>query len=77
MARFTLTNTDTNKWKRNVIRFLIPLGLMYFTLVIGAITNNGGLPEPEHFIPSQVALGGMILYVLNSAYDILTKYLAK
>ena len=69
----TLTKTNQNKWYRNTLVFLAPLGIIYLVAVIGVFTANEGAFTFEAFIPNSFVIGAMSLYVLNSALDYLRK----
>lgn len=74
MAKFNLTTTDVNKWKKNAVRFLLPVVGLYVVSVSGVIMSNDGAFSPEYLIPSTFVLGGVVLYILNTGFDILTKW---
>lgn len=68
-----LSTVDTNKFLNNLMVFLAPVGILYLTTVIGIISIPNHLISIKDLIPTQIALGGMILYVLNFCLDYLKK----
>lgn len=71
LKKITLNKTDQSKFVNNLLVFLAPLGILYLTTVVGAVSQAPlGFQD---FIPNEVALGGMILWVLNTALDYLRK----
>jgi hypothetical protein len=68
-----LTKTQGDKFLHNLLLFLAPLGILYLTTIIGVISQPYHNFKLNDLIPNQVAVGGMILYVLNTALDYLRK----
>lgn len=71
-----ITNTQVKDWKRNLLVFLAPVGIMYLVSVVGLMSANNNMFDPRYFIPSAMVQGGIILYVLNGILDILRKFLS-
>ena len=69
----TLNKTNQNKWYKNTVVFLAPLGVIYLVSVIGVFTANEGAFTFEAFVPNAFVVGAMTLYVLNSLLDYLRK----
>ena len=72
---FDLNKTERDKWIKNLIEFARPLLAMYVGAVTVAITQNGGAFTVEALKAGPMVQGGMVLYTLNGAYDLLTKWL--
>lgn len=72
--QFKLTKADQNKWQQNTLRFLAPLFLVYVVQLIATFSDNSNIVELLDFTPTNVTIGAMVLYVLNSAYDLIIKY---
>lgn len=72
-----LNKSDVGKWKKNLIVFLAPVGVVYIVAVVGAINAANGAVALKDFIPTPFTMGAMTLYVLNSALDYLKKLTAK
>jgi aromatic ring-opening dioxygenase LigB subunit len=73
--RFTLNRQEAEKWATNAAVFLFPVLMIYLSYVIGQI------PDPSRFswgvlVPNQFVTGSMVLYVLNTLYDFLRKWMA-
>lgn len=75
MNKLTLNKTQSTKWLHNLLVFLAPVGVLYLTTVVGAI-SQAPLGWFD-FIPNEVALGGIILWFLNTALDYLRKVQAQ
>ncbi len=68
----TVNKEDLKKWVRNLLIFLIPLGILY----LGQL-NNGlqdGILLPNEFLPTPTTIGGMELYIINGLTDLLNKF---
>lgn len=73
----TLNKTDQNKWFKNIVVFLAPVGILYISTIIGVISQDNHSVSVNDFIPTQVATGGIILWFLNAALDYLRKLTSK
>lgn len=62
-ARYTLSQTDLEKWGKNSLIFLGPALLVLLASIVDAI-------------PSDWAYGTAVLFVLNLVTDLLRKFLA-
>lgn len=68
-----LGKVDTQKWYHNLLLFFAPVGILYFTQVMGFIQQaNGGIKLTD-FIPTQFTLGAIVLYIFNGVTDYLKK----
>ena len=74
---FSLPTELAIKWADNAKRFIAPLALMYiaqllaeFSLVANGTQDISG----SMFLPTQIMLGGMGLYVLNVLMDLFLKW---
>lgn len=75
--QYKLSKTDTENWIVNMKRFIAPVGILYLlqvTATVSMAVNSGDAITALDFFPNQVTQGGMILYVLNSALDVFTKW---
>lgn len=70
---FKLTEPKQTKWVHNLMVFLAPLGILYLTTVIGVISQPFHAFSFQDLVPNQVAVGGMVLWVLNAILDYLRK----
>lgn len=70
----SLNKKDVSEWVRNTKMFLAPLGILYLTQVIGTLGVSGHIFSLVDLIPNQLTQGGMVLYVMNVALDILLKW---
>lgn len=71
MNQLQLKKPEQKKWFHNILVFLSPVGILYLTTVVGAVSTAPlGFQD---FIPGEIALGGMILFVLNGILDYLRK----
>lgn len=69
-----MTSQNWADWLVNVRKFGVLLAIMYLTTIVGVIQAPGHLVTLQDFIPSQVAIGGMIFYGLSIILDWLKKY---
>jgi len=74
-APCSLNRADVDKWTKNMIVFIAPVALVYLAQITGTISQADNIIELSDFVPSQVTLGAMILYVINSVTDIIKKFL--
>lgn len=72
--RFELTRTDVSRWQHNLLKFLVPLALIYITSVIATLSVATNVIEFSDFVPSNVTIGAVALYALNGLYDLLNKF---
>lgn len=73
MENLKLNQTESEKWLKNLIIFLSPVGIIYLIAVVDLIQANNGAVRAEDFIPNEFVVGGMTLYLLNSVLDYLRK----
>ena len=66
-----MTPVDWNKWRGNTMTFLAPLGVIYFGFFIANLTDGFQLVD---FVPDQITIGAMMLYLGNVALDFFRKY---
>lgn len=71
--RFTLNQTDVQKWIHNAEVFLAPVALLYVSFVLKNINSSGF--SWSVFYPTVMVQGSFVLYVLNTVYDLLTKFI--
>lgn len=65
---------DWNKWYKNTMIFVSPLAVLYLVFVIANINLDG--IQLADFIPNDVVIGAMSLYVLNVLLDFFKKFRA-
>lgn len=70
--KYTLNKVDFKRVLNNSLVFLAPLLLIYLGSVVSSI-DNGGFALTD-FIPDNIVIGAMVLYVLNTMMDVLKKY---
>ena len=73
LDKVTLSAPAQTKWSTNLLKFLIPVVLLYIGTISGVISQPNHIFGFKDFIPTQIALGGIILYVLNGIQDYLRK----
>lgn len=73
IEKVTLNKTNQSRWVHNLLVFLAPVGILYISTIIGVISQAGHVISINDFVPTQVALGGIILWFLNAALDYLRK----
>lgn len=71
-AAWTLNTTDWKKWGKNLLVFLLPLLMIYFTTVSSNIQS--GFTGWQMFALDATTQGALILYALNAAIDFLKKW---
>lgn len=69
-AKWKLNAADVCKWGKNTLVFIAPLLLMYIASITPLIQDGLALAD---FRVSPLVAGGMVLYVLNVATDLLKK----
>jgi hypothetical protein len=69
--KYTLNKEDFKKVLNNAVVFLAPLLLIYLGSVISNIGDGFALTD---FIPDNIVIGAMVLYLLNAMTDVLKKY---
>ena len=72
--KYSLSGVDIQKCGTNLGLFLAPVALIYLIAVITAINNTG--VSLADFVPDQLTVGAIVLYVLNAGVDILRKFTA-
>jgi hypothetical protein len=70
--RFVLTKQDVEKWGQNLRAYLAPLGLIYIGAVIPSVMRDGF--QLNDLIVDGPVTGAMALYLLNSLYDLFSKW---
>lgn len=69
MGMLKLDNTQTNKFQKNLLTFLIPLAVLYLGQITATLNVQGNVIDAADFIPSSVTLGGMMYYIMSSLID--------
>lgn len=72
--KFDLNRTDKRKWLHNARKFLAPLALLYLGSVIAVISQPGHVVSLNDFVPTTMVVGAMVLYLLNTLFDLFTKW---
>ena len=75
--RFELSKTDVNVWKKNLFKWAWPMVGLYLVTIIGVLSQDRHVFSFTDFIPTQMAQGGIMLYVLERIYDIGNKFAAE
>lgn len=73
--KYQLNNEDVKKQLRACIVWLAPLMILYFAQLSGAIADKKVLGWAD-FVPNEMTVGGIQLYVINQAYGIFNKFVA-
>lgn len=73
----SLTQTQRSKWINNTLIFLAPLGVIYFGAVAYTLQLPNHVFSLNDFIPSSFTIGAMVLYVVNSLFDLSRKLAGK
>lgn len=73
MDKVTLNTVQQHKWVKNFLVFLAPVGVIYLTTIIGAISVEGHAFSFKDLVPTTFAQGGIVLWFLNTALDYLRK----
>ena len=71
MDNLKLDKIDQRKWFDNLVLFLAPVGVIYFTNVAVFLGIDGF--SVQDFIPTNFMLGAMSLYIVNGLTDYLKK----
>jgi hypothetical protein len=66
--KWKLNKYDWNEWFKSALRWLAPLGIIYFGSVAVAINTNGF--EVSDFYLTPVTSGAIALYIVNRFYDL-------
>lgn len=69
----TLNSTDIKNWSTNLLIFIAPIVMLYITGVLGIIQLHGHVITLTDFIPNNVSLIGMLVYLLNAVLDLFRK----
>lgn len=72
--RHKLSKTDRKNWVVNMKRFIAPVIILYLMQVISTIGLDGHVVTTGDFLPNQYTQGGILLYVMNSTLDVVTKW---
>lgn len=73
MDKLTLSTAQQQKFFKNLLVFLAPVGVIYLTTVIGAISQPAHIFSVRDLVPTTFAQGGIVLWFLNAAVDYLRK----
>jgi hypothetical protein len=69
-----LRREDVVRSLNNAKRFLAPLGAIYIASLLPVFSDPNNTTELRDFVPSQLAQGAMILYILNFVNDVFNKW---
>ena len=74
-----LNKVEFKAWQSNLIKFLIPLLVLYSGQITGALQFAGFEYTYQNLLsvllPTPVTVGGMLLYFFNAITDLSRKYL--
>jgi hypothetical protein len=73
MNNLLLNKLPLDKWFHNLVVFLAPLAVLYITTAVGTISADKAGFQIKDLIPNAFAMGGLVLYVLNTVQDYLRK----
>ena len=71
--RWRLNENDLLKWGRSALEWLAPLGVIYFGFV--ALNLADGF-NTQDFVPTNMVLGALALYVVNQLYGLSKRFAA-
>ena len=77
MKNINLTREQRSKWVHNMLVFLAPLGVIYCGSVVMALQVEGHVFSLKDFIPTSFTIGAMVLYIMNTLYDLSRKLVEK
>jgi hypothetical protein len=69
--RFTLNESDLQKWVISALEWVAPLGLIYFGQVAVYIADGFSFAD---FIPNNALQGALALYVVNQLYGLSKRF---
>lgn len=79
--RFEMKPADWAAVQYQAIKFTGPILIMYLSPIIFVITqeieNRTFIFSLSYFVPSQIVIGGIILYILNRIYDPLFRWITE
>ena len=65
---------DLKRFFRSAVVWLAPLGVLYFSEILVSLQAPGHRFVLEDLYPSQFAIGGIVLYIINRLYDLSLKF---
>lgn len=68
--RWQLNRADVQKWLKNAGIFLAPLALIYLAFVKANLADGMAVTD---FVPNEVVIGAMTLYLVNVLTDLFLK----
>ena len=71
--KYNLNKNDFSLQMKQALVWLAPLLLVYITQLQGTLQANNGLSIKD-FIPTQMSLGAMELYIVNQLYGLFNKW---
>ena len=71
--KWSLNSIDWQRWIHNALVFISPVVLIYLVAVASVL--QGGFSWAV-FVPTQVVIGSMVLYVVNVLLDLFRKFAA-
>lgn len=74
MGALKLTDSKFEKFKHNLIVFIIPLAILYLGQITAALNLQGNVIDLADFTPSSATLGGMAYYVMATLIDYKKKF---
>lgn len=66
---------DLERWGVNMLKFLIPMSIIYTGSVIGIVQQDNHIFSLVDFIPTKFTQGAIALYFLNAIQDLARKFL--
>lgn len=71
-SKFQLKEEDIKRVGKNALIFIAPVAIIYFASVVEAISKDGF--TWNDFQPSMIAVGSILLYILNVLIDFFRKW---
>lgn len=73
-----VNHADLVSWLKGSVRYLIPLvatiGIMYLSPIMAVLQTPGHVFVLDDFVPSQMVVGAIVLYLVSQLYGLLTKF---
>lgn len=70
--KFSISNPELRRFLKNTLVFIAPVGLIYLVFVGNNLQVDG--VSLSDFVPNQLVLGSIVLYVVNVTTDFLRKF---
>lgn len=74
--QYALNKQDWIKWAKSGLIWLIPVFSLYVTQVIGTLNVPNHILSIKDLLPTNLTLGGGVLYIYERIFDILRRWKA-